>query len=80
MVSLSYNISLGSKLSHRIKPDIDSERNLLLNSLVRSGSVHSSSSIKTAEKSQKRKLFNRHYYTDGRADVIRINLCTEDSP
>ena len=68
--SVSYDISLGSKLIHKIKPDIDTERDALFRSLYVSGAVQSHGRIKLINKVNKKKLFGRTYFTDGMAAVI----------
>jgi undecaprenyl-diphosphatase len=68
--SVSYDISLGSKLIHQIKPDIDTERDSLFRSLYVSGAVQSHGRIKLIDKVNKKKLFGRTYFTDGMATVI----------
>ncbi len=66
----SYDISLGSKIIHQIKPDIDAERDALFNSLKQSGAAQSYDRIKLIGKVSKKKLFERTYFTDGMAVVI----------
>ncbi len=68
--SASYDISLGSKFIHEIKPDIDAERDALLGSLNSSGAVLTYWRIKLVDKVNKKKLFGRNYFTDGMAVVI----------
>jgi membrane protein DedA with SNARE-associated domain len=66
----SYDISLGSKLIHQIKPDIDKERDALLSSLHASGVEESHRRVKLIDKVNKKKIFSRTYFTDGMAVVI----------
>jgi hypothetical protein len=66
----SYDISLGSKLIHQIKPDIDKERDALFSSLHVSGAYQSHGRIKLIDKVNKKKIFGRTYFTDGMAVVI----------
>ncbi len=68
--SASYDISLGSKFIHEIKPDIDAERDALLDSLYASGAVQSYSIINLIDKVNKKKLFGRNYFTDGMAVIL----------
>ncbi|HEY9161909.1 MAG TPA: LssY C-terminal domain-containing protein [Desulfomonilia bacterium] len=68
--SASYDISLGSKFIHKIKPDIDEERDALFASLYESGAVQSYGKIKLMDKINKKKLFGRNYFTDGMAVLI----------
>jgi membrane protein DedA with SNARE-associated domain/membrane-associated phospholipid phosphatase len=68
--SASYDISLGSKLMHQIKPDIDRERDELFSSLYATGAVDSHSRLKLIDKVNKKKLFGWTYFTDGMAVVI----------
>jgi hypothetical protein len=70
--SASYDISLGSKLMHQIKPDIDRERDELFGSLYATGAVQSHGRLKLIEKVNKKKLFGRTYFTDGMAVVIEL--------
>jgi undecaprenyl-diphosphatase len=68
--SASYDISLGSKLIHEIKPDIDAERDALFSSLYTSGAVQSYGRIDLIDKISKKKIFGRNYFTDGKAVII----------
>jgi undecaprenyl-diphosphatase len=71
----SYNISLGSKFTHRIKPEVDEERSLLQQSLLKKGALKSNRLVRPHGKPLKKKFLKKHYYSDGMVDVINLNQC-----
>jgi undecaprenyl-diphosphatase len=70
--SASFDTGIKWGITHRISPDIDSERDFLYNDLVRTGRVQSASKINLARPQAGRNFTGDLFFTNGQAYIITL--------
>ncbi|SFF13487.1 undecaprenyl-diphosphatase [Sulfitobacter brevis] len=70
--TVSFDVGSKSGLTHRIDPNVDAERDLLVADLLRNGGVQQDGRAKIVAQLLDQNVFGDQYYTGGRAVILSI--------